>query len=458
MEMTTETRKTKKAAEAFSDARLTLFRTQPFFARLAMQIDGRPAPDHYQGFIRTDAKSFEYNIHRWIDAPHDRRVYALATLALACGLQHVQRMGDRNKKAWESASRIVTDLILEKSGFMLPVGVSTMAEFEGMNVEQVYSSLPENSSGAGAGIGRDSDTGDDSSDGSAGEKGDDSDSGDDGDSGDGDDYMPEFKETDSGDNGDGGEEFESEHEKSALENKWAQAVEQAKALELASARNHGGDSDALVSSIIKPHTESKKTFVELISQYMDEYAPDDYSYSRMNTRFLYDDLLLPSMHDQAVIGTLVIGIDVSGSMREDAIIKCVESTLQAVKSEKINEIIIVQMAGFLTSVSRIENASEFSPDEFELKRSIGSDYEFVNFFKWLNRDEYHGADEGVQPLPGDSNVKVAVLFSDFVTLWGTETPPCPMIFCSTHVSEKTIRSLCPDDIEFGFIDMRDTSD
>lgn len=67
----------------------------------------------------------------------------LAHETMHCALQHIFRMGNRDRMKWNVAADYAVNLILEKDGFTMPKGALLDNKFSGMHAEKIYAKLPD---------------------------------------------------------------------------------------------------------------------------------------------------------------------------------------------------------------------------------------------------------------------------------------------------------------------------
>ena len=128
-----------------SDCVTSLLRDHPFFGSLVLRMP--LVADPSRKTLASDGLTVRYN-PEWVnDTAADLIRAALARVALACGLKHHTRRGERVPERWQRASQFVTHGLLRDAGFTLPPKAQA---WDGLSVEQAYERLSETSNGAGS--------------------------------------------------------------------------------------------------------------------------------------------------------------------------------------------------------------------------------------------------------------------------------------------------------------------
>ena len=133
----------RSAADRVQRAITKLLNEKIFFGALTIHM--MPAiPDPERETIATDGRNLRYNPH-WINqATADQIVYAIARIALAAGLAHHIRRGDRSYPRWQTASQLVTIPMMKQHGFLVESDGLDMA------IEQAYELVQEPDSEQGS--------------------------------------------------------------------------------------------------------------------------------------------------------------------------------------------------------------------------------------------------------------------------------------------------------------------
>ena len=128
-----------------SDCVTSLLRDHPFFGSLVLRMP--LVADPSRKTLASDGLTVRYN-PEWVnDTGADLIRAALARVALACGLKHHTRRGERVPERWQRASQFVTHGLLRDAGFTLPAKAQV---WDGLSVEQAYERLSETTKDEGS--------------------------------------------------------------------------------------------------------------------------------------------------------------------------------------------------------------------------------------------------------------------------------------------------------------------
>ncbi len=260
-----------KAKDKITKARAGLVLDQPFFGALALRL--KLKEDDSCGTAWTDGVSLGYN-PGFIDTMSlDDCKAILAHEVMHCAAAHHARRNSRDHKKWNVAGDYAINGILENAGFHLPAGALLDQNYNDMSADAIYSSLP--------------------------------DSPDDG-SGDDPGGMGEIRDTPGKG---GGKSSQTEQDQAAQDWKVAtnQAAQQAK-----NAGNLPAGLDRFVDELINPKVE----WPELLRQFIDQAAKNDYAWTPPNRRFIHLGMFLPSLRSEE-LGNLIVAIDTSCSVTEE---------------------------------------------------------------------------------------------------------------------------------------------
>lgn len=150
----------------------------------------------------------------------------------------------------------------------------------------------------------------------------------------------------------------------------------------------------------------------LLERFMARCARDEPAWRRPNRRFIASGLYLPTASAETRIGTVVIGIDTSGSIADHALsvfVHEVNDIVQACNPE------LVVMVYCDTAVQRVDR---YTPEDFPLQAHPegGGGTDLREVFEWVKRD-------GTAP-------DCLLLFTDCRTPW-PDYSPWPTLVCST---------------------------
>ena len=153
----------------------------------------------------------------------------------------------------------------------------------------------------------------------------------------------------------------------------------------------------------------KLPWYELLGRFMTRFVSQDESWKRPNRRF--SDVYLPSVNREARMGTMVVGIDTSGSI-DSKLLACFGQHLFDVIEEcKPTEVIVLWCDAKVTKVER----HEYDEVPFELKVVGRGGTDMREITHWVNENE-PDADacviltDGFTPYPKEGEEKVPTLW------------------------------------------------
>ena len=321
-----------------------LLSDQPFYGSLAMRMTLEESES-----VRTmgcDGRRILYN-DKWSHEAemHDLKV-ALAHIVTACALEHNLRRGMRDYAIWQEASRAVTGFILNSSGIARSAHSSW--DYSDKSVEEVYDDLAgrqeqqeqrekereeeekREQQAAGSASGGEGESqkqeeqkqeeqtdgnggsGDDAADGRAGES-------------QGEEMSQEQEASQPADKygrldatyGPIGEVLDAPeetdtHEMALSMNLAARSA--GKLTEMYGTAIPGGLREFITSAGAAPDM----AWQDVLKEYMHEIAKEDYSWVPPNSRYLWQDMYLPSMRSEGS-GHIAVVIDTSGSINEESL-------------------------------------------------------------------------------------------------------------------------------------------
>ena len=221
----------------------------------------------------TDGISIGYN-PKWVETlPLDEVKGVIIHEVFHVALHHTTRRGNRDPLIWNIAADYVVNLQVLAAGYKLPQNLLYDRKYEGWTAEKVYQEIFKNAKkipmGSGAGFG-------------------------------------EVRDTKSG----SGQPL-TESQVNEEEAKWNVAIQQAYAMAKKQGKVPGG-MDRLMEGLLEPKVDWRAALQEFVTK----YSRNDYTWRKPNRRFLSGGCYLPSL-ESPEIGTVVIGIDTSGSMGND---------------------------------------------------------------------------------------------------------------------------------------------
>lgn len=245
----------------------------PFFGSLALRL---PLVPRMVDDIACDGETIFYNPKWAATARAESVLEGIARSCLACALKHHTRRGDRDRKAWQRASNLVTAPILRDSGLTTDDG--------GMNcsVEQAYVEPDGGDDGGGdCAVGK---------------------------------VLDHPRLDGDGDGGDDGKDRETVRREieAEVDRQMIQSNQVANAMKQSSAKQAGDETDA-IEELIRSLGRAKTPFADFLRQFVVQNGNRDYSWSRPNRRHIDGGLYLPSIHSESMPPVIFL-VDVSGSL------------------------------------------------------------------------------------------------------------------------------------------------
>lgn len=251
------------AAERMGNSRARLLLQQPFYGVLLSMVDF--IPEGAIPTMATDGSKVYYNPEFTMELTDDEVFGVILHEISHCVYLHctAKRRLNRAHKRWNYACDYAINLEIKDMGYALPQKLLLDQKYREMNAEQIYDQLPEDEKALAALPGGQFDIHIDNSDESSWDD---------------------------------------------MEDKIITAYEMTK--------NHKGkgNTPAGLKRWIEKLRNAKVKWERVFHRYVGQaLAKDDYSYTRVNRRFLGQDMYLPDLRNY-IIGSVVIAVDTSGSI------------------------------------------------------------------------------------------------------------------------------------------------
>src|SRR5947209_6324228 len=270
----------------------------PFIATPLLRL--KLVPDPRRDTAAVDGRSIFYNEDFVDGLTFEKTIFLLAHEVLHVALAHHLRRGDRHKKGWNAAADFVINLTLKEAGFALIPGALLDPAYAGWSTERVYRALLAQAQEARAQALR-------SPSGNPTPSGEEPDLGD---------FLPQ---------GEGGavEDLKSDDgrdlsqaERSLEEGKLLVTLKQA--LQLQSLFPNSGSLLPCFSRAVASRFAGFDARNELGAYLETVIGRDDYTWSRLNPRYLPAGFSLPSLSASRALD-VVVAIDTSGSIDESVL-------------------------------------------------------------------------------------------------------------------------------------------
>ena len=373
-------------------ARTQLVLDRPFFGRLAMKLDFQV--DVGMDTCWVDGKVFGYNPKFISECTVGQIKTIVAHEVLHCAMGHhcTHRKGERNNHYWNQAGDYIVNHVLKKANFEWLEGLFYNDKYgDSYSIEQIYKEIAIDTPPPPPDKPKDDEDGDQPDKNK--EKGDGN-------------AKPKEPPT--------GAVRSDESKSSPAESKedeqeWqiatSQAANQAKAMGKMSAAEERFFKELLPNP--------KMDWREVLKQFMQSYIKNDYSFVPPNKRFIWMDLILPSLRGEA-LGEIVIAIDTSASLSEHELScfgKEVNEALETCVPEKVH---------IVYCDSSVCTTEEYTPDQYPInfKPVGGGGTRFTPVYDWVKR-------QGIDPL-------CLLYFTDmYCSDYPRYSPQYPSLFVST---------------------------
>lgn len=346
-----------QAALKITKARVGLLMKQPFFGTLALRLRMVEDSTLNPPTMAVDGKSIFYHpdfVNK--STPNDVE-FVVAHEVMHCVFDHMSRRGGRRPKKWNFANDFVVNATLKDAGFSLPPGALYSSVYDGMTSDQVYTMLPD---------------------------------------------LPNDDPSDQFDNVRDASPADSQ----AVSNDWKVATVQA-----ANAAKARGNLPGALKRFVDEITTSKTDWRSRLRQFAVEETKNDYSFQRLNRRYMSQGIFLPGLHSEAM-GTMVIITDDSGSIGND-ILKAFAGEIESIRDAVRPQRTIVMSCD--ARINHIDDLGEYDP--LEVKCYGGGGTDFRPPFAYLE-------EHGITPA-------CLVYLTDLYGPTPDEAPPYPVMWCCT---------------------------
>lgn len=408
----------------------TLLRRKPFFGTLALPLVH--VEDPKRKTIASDGHILAYN-SEWVKRTSaDKLETAIARICLSLALKHHTRRNDREYARWQMASQAVTLSMLQDEDFAMPEGdedegnaMFWAGQAADKSVESMYELIPP---------GDDEDDGEGDGQGQggmgAGASGQDPNQQPQAGDGQGQGQGQEGENPPSSDPSGTGETMDSpaksEEETREEEQRWDHNAHQADRIAKAEGRG-----SANISEMLEESHKRRMSWREILRQFMQESAKNDYTWMRPNRRHIDGGLYLPSVHGEAM-PPVVFAIDSSASVASEMLAEFWSELRGIVEETSPIKVVIIQCD------TRVQEVVEYEPtalpEALEAKGRGGTQFSPV----W---DAV--ADHGVDPC-------ACIFFSDMECSDFGEAPDYPVLWADWLGTVASGRAYTADgDVPFG---------
>lgn len=347
------------AMEKITKARAGLILDAPFFGSIALRHELVSDPTCETAWI--DGRRLGFNPDFIDEQPLAKVKGLLAHEVLHVANCHHTRRHGRDNKTWQQATDYAINDHLTGAGFSLPDNGCTGYGTE-KSAEQIYNDLRKNPN--------DDQGGDNGQNGNQAGGQDSGDSGNDGQAGADPGGCGEVRDATGAD---GNQASPAEMAQAEAETKVmvAQAAQQAKAM---------GKLPAGIARMVEELMQPVVDWREVLRQFVQQTARNDYRWNPPNRRFVYQNIYLPSARNEE-LGALVVAVDTSGSISKRHVDQFA-SELNAILEEYDTE------AHVIYCDSRIANVEHFTSQDLplELHPAGGGGTDFRPPFEWVDEN------------------------------------------------------------------------
>ena len=361
----------EKANNMMSKVKTMLLLQQPFYGVLMTLTDFICDPSFRT--LATDGTRIYYNPNFIISLSEPETFGALLHEINHCIYLHMspKRRLNRERERWNVATDYeinieINDMAMTDEWIKLPKGILLNNKFRNMNAEQIYDILPDDISKYSTF----------------------------------DDHLEPI---------DGSKGWDS------MEDKIVTAYEGTRGF-YEGARSQGR-LPAGLQRWVKSIRKAKVPWERLFQRYIGEaIANDDFSYSRLNKRYLAHDMYLPSLRNY-VIGRVILAVDTSGSIT-DKILERISSEMIKV-SHLIEEIVIMTCDTSVHEIVKLYKMQSFL-DKIEFKGKGGTS--FIPVFEKIKE---------IKIMPD-----LLIYLTDTEGIFPDKAPPYPVLWCITEENGK----------------------
>ena len=330
-----------KALEQISRARTSLILDYPFFGSLTLKLKLVPEPQCETAAVSPDTLYFN---PEWLGTLNKKQTIGLlAHEVMHLAMGHCWREGDRKHTTWNVATDYTINYELLNTGFSLPPGGLGMdnSKYVGLGAEEIYTKLLQNP--------------DNKKDEKSDEKSD------------------EFSDP----GGCGGvlKAKGSKKEQKEQEVSWKIATNQALQ------KNKAGLSPR-VRKLLEDRITTKLAWYVLLRDFVEMTAKNDYSWTRVNRRYISNGIILPSLINEE-LPEVCIAVDTSGSIDINKLdYFCKECSNVLMSYNTTIRIIYCD--------SRIQGEELYSTQDLPLKMKPvgGGGTDFRPVFDYINKKQY----------------------------------------------------------------------
>jgi len=357
------------AVDKILRARSILILDHPFFGSLALRLD--LVEDNSFETMATDGQTLQYN-SKYVDKLSIKEMLGvLAHEVMHSALGHIWRQGNRDHQKWNIAADYAINHSLITTGFTLPDGVLVNNEYADLSAEEIYSLLEDQNQGQS----QNQNSSNKSDPGKCGA------------------VLP----------------AENKQQEKEIKAKWQAAVNQAVQISKGSLPDN-------VKRQIQKFLNPEVPWHILLRDFVEHNARNDYNWAKPSRRYLYRDLVLPSLISES-LPKIIIAIDTSGSINNKALTKFATEASNVLESyDTTIEVIYCD--------AKIQKKEVFTRTDMPLKMNPkgGGGTDFRPVFDHIEKYE--------EPP------SCLIYFTDMYGQFPNQTPPYPTMWLATEKNRK----------------------
>lgn len=263
--------------------------------------------DNDQPTAATDGTKLFINTHFFMSLSPEERVFLLIHETLHVAFMHMLRLNDRTHQKWNVACDHYINLLLISRGYKMPAEGLADKQYEGLNPDQIYKLLPDNTTMETM------------------------------------DILPP-----QGELGEVEKEIQDILVRASIQSKM------------------GGDKPGSIPEDIQIFLNNllnpKLPWQRILQRYIQNMSKNDYSFRKPNRRY-FPEYHLPSVYSEKLID-LAIAVDASGSVTDEEFKVFVSETHGIMKMMKPDRITLVQFDSQIKSVDEVHSILELSKVKF----------------------------------------------------------------------------------------------
>jgi len=280
---------------------------------------------------RVDGINIEINPKFFGDLSEDERVGLLLHESWHVCFNHMIRRGDKDLNKYNRAADYVINILLVDAGFIIPKGGLLNISYRGMSTEQVYDLL------------EDSD----------------------------DDFDNDILEPCDA----------SESDLQELESSITDIITKA-SIQSKQLKDKVGTIPESIERLIDEAINPKLPWNTILANYVNDLLKEDYSLSKVNRRYLPQDIVLPSLYSES-LSKVTIAVDTSGSVSNEEFSSFVNEIKYIKDTSTIEEMSVIDFDTCIKNIHSVRDIEDISDITF----TGGGGTDLFPVFEYTNKHE-----------------------------------------------------------------------